>query len=364
MSRGWRIAGYIALAVIVVVSVLVWRFLSAAGYFTGIRQEIAADCRAIPAVPGPEDIAIDHERKLAYVSAYDRRAVMSGAPGSDAVRGGIYVIDLSAPEADWALSPVTPSMPEDFRPHGISLHVGADGARKLFAVSHPAKGGDRVEIFDVAADGTLSHEESVESSLFVSLNDVVAVGPRSFYATNDHTTKSGLVRTLSDGLLLRNSNVVYFDGNAASVAADTLLYPNGINVSPDGQTVYVASALGMSMYVYERHAETGALTGADHVRLGTGVDNIDVQPDGTLLIGAHPKILDFVSHASDPAELSPSQVVRIEPSQKKAGTIYLNLGKEISGVSVAAGYGDKMLLGQVFEPRVLVCTQQRELRAW
>ena len=163
---------------------------------------------------------------------------------------------------------------------------------------------------------------------------------------------------------MRNSNVVYFDGNEASVAADTLLYPNGINVSPDGQTVYVASALGMSMYVYERDAETGALAGADHVRLGTGVDNIDVQPDGTLLIGAHPKILDFVSHASDPAELSPSQVVRIEPSQKKAGTIYLNLGKEISGVSVAAGYGDKMLLGQVFEPRVLVCTQPRELRAW
>src|SRR3990167_7415995 len=106
MSRGWRIAGYIALAVVVVVSVLTWRFLSAAGYFTGIRQEIAAVCRPIPAVPGPEDIAIDHERKLAYVSAYDRRAVMSGAPGSDAVRGGPYTIDPFAPQADRAPAPV------------------------------------------------------------------------------------------------------------------------------------------------------------------------------------------------------------------------------------------------------------------
>lgn len=364
MSRGWRVAGYVALAVVVIVSVLVWRFLSAAGYFTGIRQEIAADCRAIPAVPGPEDIVIDHERKLAYVSAYDRRAVMSGAPGAEAVRGGIYAIDLSAPEADWTLYPVTPAEPQDFRPHGLGLYVGADGARKLFAVSHPAKGGDRVEIFDIAADGTLTHEESVQSSLFVSLNDVVPAGPRSFYATNDHTTKDSFVQFVSDGLLLRNSNVVYFDDGEAKVAADTLLYPNGINMSPDGKTVYVASSLGMSMYIYNRDPATGELTGFDNVRLGTGVDNIDVQPDGTLLIGAHPNLLAFLSHASDPAELSPSQVVRLEPSNKKAGTIYLNLGEEISGISVAAGYGDKMLLGQVFEPRILVCSQSDEIRAY
>lgn len=364
MSRGWRIAGYVALASIVIVSVLSWRFLSAAGYFTGIRQEVAAECRAIPGVPGPEDILIDHERKLAYVSAYDRRAVMSGAPGSDALRGGIYAIDLSLPEADWALYPVTPPAPEDFRPHGISLYIGPEGERKLFAISHPAKGGERVEVFDTAADGMLSHEESIESPLFVSLNDVLAVGPRSFYATNDHTTQSQLIQTLSDGLLLRNSNVVYFDGSEVKVAADTLLYPNGINMSPDGKQVYVASILGMSMYIYNRDTETGVLTGFDNVRLGTGVDNIDVQPDGTLLLGAHPKILDLFSHASDAKELSPSQVVRMEPSEKRAGTIYLNMGEEISGISVAAGYGSKMLLGQIFQPEVLVCTQSEELRSY
>lgn len=363
MSRHWQIAGYVVLALIVAGSVLTWRFLSASGYFTGIRQEIAADCRAIEAVPGPEDIAIDHERGLAYISAYDRRAVRSGAPGGQGVRGGIYVIDLKQPDAEWALYPVTPAAPEDFRPHGISLYVGEDGARRLFAVNHPAGGGEAVEIFDIAADGTLSHARSVTDPLFVSLNDVVGVGPESFYATNDHGS-GGIGRMIDDALLLRNANAVYFDGAAARVAADTLSYPNGINVSPDGTTLYVASTLGMSLYVYERNVETGELTPFDHVRLGTGVDNIDVQPDGTLLIAAHPKLLDFLAHASDPAELSPSQVVRIEPGEKKAGTIYLNFGEEISGISTAAGYDGKMLLGQVFEPRVLVCTQSTEMRAY
>src|SRR5690606_23538549 len=78
MSKRWQIVGYVALALVIVVSVVAWRFLAAAGYFTGIRQEIAADCRAIPAVPGPEDIVIDRERGIAYVSAYDRRAVQAG----------------------------------------------------------------------------------------------------------------------------------------------------------------------------------------------------------------------------------------------------------------------------------------------
>jgi arylesterase / paraoxonase len=358
------IVGYVALALVVVASVLTWRFLSAAGYFTGIRQEITADCRAIPAVPGPEDIAIDHERGIAYVSAYDRRAVMSAEPGTDAVRGGIYTIDLTAPQADWALRPVTAPEPQDFRPHGISLYVGPDGARRLFAVNHPAAGPETIEIFEIAEDSSLSHVRSVTSDAFISLNDVVGVGAESFYTTNDHGSRSGFTNTVTDFLLLRNSAVVYFDGEKAETAADTILYANGINVSPGGETVYVASALGMSLYIYDRDRETGALTGRDNVRLGTGIDNIDVQPDGTLLIGAHPDIIAFLSHASDPSELSPSQVVRIDPQEKKAGTIYLNLGEEISGISVAAGYGDVMLLGQVFQPEVLVCSQSAELKSY
>lgn len=358
------IAGFVALALVVIVSVLGWRFLSAAGYFTGIRQEIAATCRVIPAVPGPEDIQIDHERKLAFISAYDRRAVSAGAPGSDAIRGGIYVIDLSEPEENWALRPVTPNVPESFRPHGISLYKDENGVNRLFAVNHPADGPETVEIFDIGEGGALTHIRSVTSDTFISLNDVVAVGPDSFYATNDHGTRNALGQLLGNFALLRNSTIVYFDGEKANVAADKVLYANGINVSNDGRFVYVAAALGMSVYIYERNIETGRLLLQGAVRLGTGADNIDVQPDGTLLVGAHPNLMAFLSHASDPTKFSPSQVVRLEPEGKRAGTIYLNLGEEISGISVAAGYGDVMLLGQVFEPKVLVCSQAKELRSY
>ncbi|HEX7776929.1 MAG TPA: SMP-30/gluconolactonase/LRE family protein [Parvibaculum sp.] len=364
MSRILRGLTIAAVAMVVIFLILGWRFLSAAGQFTAIRAEVPADCQTVASPPGPEDIAIDRERGIAFVSATDRRAVMRGDKG---VRGGIYAIDLNGPVSGWALRPVTANEPADFRPHGISLYIGADGKRRLFAVNHPASGGQAIEIFDVGAGGLLTHVKTVSDPLLISPNDVVAVGPESFYATNDHGTASPRGQTLDDLLLWRNANIVYFDGATMRVAGDRLSFANGINVSADGKTVYVSETLGAALHVYKRDVATGALTPSDYIRLGTGLDNIDVEPDGALLIAAHPHLMALLAAGKDPKALSPSQVVRVEFDAKgggRAGTIYLNMGGQISGSSVAAGFGDKMLIGNVFDPKILVCTQSKEIKAF
>lgn len=363
MSPILRRAIVAAVIVLAIVSVFAWRFLSAAGAFTGIRAQVPAECRTIASVPGPEDIQIDRERGLAFVSAVDRRAFFAGETG---VRGGIYVIDLKAPQAEWSLRPVTANEPADFKPHGISLYVGPTGERRLFVVNHPA-GGQSVEIFDVAEDGMLTHVKTVTDPLLVSPNDIAAVSADAFYATNDHGSPRGFGQTLGDLLLLRNANAVYYDGRSMRIAATRLLLANGINVSADGRTAYISETLGTALHVYTRDPVTGELTPRDYISLGTGLDNIDVEPDGSLLIAAHPDMMAFLRHASDPKQLSPSQVVRVEPGTNgggKVGTIYLDLGKELSGSSVAAGHGDLMLVGNVFDPKILVCRQSRELRAF
>ena len=63
--------------VLAVVSVLTWRFLAAAGYFTGIKQEVAAQCATIPSPPGPEDIQIDRAANQGAI----RRIAAVEAPG-------------------------------------------------------------------------------------------------------------------------------------------------------------------------------------------------------------------------------------------------------------------------------------------
>lgn len=361
--KAWSFVG-IAI-VLALMSIIMWRFLAAAGYFTAIKKEVTAQCSIVASPPGPEDIEIDRSRGLAFVSASDRRLRNSGATSA---RGGIYVIDLTAPVEHWQVRPVTAMEPVAFNPHGLSLYQGPDGMRRLFVVNHPTKSTHAIEIFDVADDGTLTLVRSVTDPLLVSPNDVVAVGPESFYATNDHGTSNATKASIDDLLLSRNANVVYFDGTTMSPAADLLSFANGINKSADGKTIYVAESLGLSLHIYARDVDTGKLTQKDFTQLGTGLDNIDVLEDGALLIAAHPKITSFISHASDPEELSPSQVLRVEFAGEggggKAGTIYLNLGEEVSGATVAAGWRDLMLIGNAFEPNILVCQQSKEIRAY
>ncbi len=350
----WLGVGVVLLGIVAVILFL--RLAAAAGTFKAMVEWQGAACRVIEAVPGPEDIVIDRERGFAFVAATDRRLTTSGSPEAANVRGGIYLIDLNRPVEQWALASVTPAQPSSFRPHGLGLYVSETGARSLFVVSHPAGRSDEVVIFDVDEQGQLNHRRTVSDPLLTDLNDVQPVGADAFYATNDHG--DGMGTLLQDFLMLDQANLVYFDGEVARIAADGLTYANGVNVSADGREVYVAETLDGVVRIYDRDLDSGSLTLVDYAAIGTGVDNIDVLENGELLVGAHPKMFDFMRHAEDPEALSPSQVISIQLKEDGGGrvrTLYLDNGEELSGVAVAAGYGDIMLLGPVFQPRVLAC---------
>ena len=73
---------------------------------------------------------------------------------------------------------------------------------------------------------------------------------------------------------------------------EDLVFPNGINVSKDGRLVYVAGRdLAHRLWVYDRDPATQALTLREEVFLGTGPDNIEVDAQGDLWIGAHPQLM-------------------------------------------------------------------------
>jgi len=73
--------------------------------------------------------------------------------------------------------------------------------------------------------------------------------------------------------------------------AEAPSYANGINISPDRQTVYVAATVGKKIYVYDRDRNAGDLTLRRTIDTGTGVDNIEIDQNGNLGIGCHPKLL-------------------------------------------------------------------------
>lgn len=340
----------------------VFRNIAASGQFTTLKPMPSPGCQQVAAPAGAEDLVIDHESGFVFFSATDRRALAAGQTPSNA---GIYLGLYDKPE----LTPqnLTASLGDTFRPHGISLFRAADGAKTLAVVNHPTQGSSEIILFDVVEERpnggapivSLKLRTTVNDPAMPSANDVHLVSPTQFYATVDKGSETSLGLTLETWLGLARSRLAYWDGAKMSTSATGLKYANGINGSADGSMIYVAETLGFQVRFYARDAATGALTEKDHLYFGTGLDNIDVDAQGNLWIAAHPHLLDFVAHAGDAKKLSPSQVLRISaPSAAKgeARQVYLNMGEEISGSSVAAVHNGRMLVGSVFEAKYLNCT--------
>ncbi|KAF8918509.1 Serum paraoxonase/arylesterase 2, partial [Haplosporangium bisporale] len=79
---------------------------------------------------------------------------------------------------------------DDFHPAGMSLFQFQDDTKawinRLFVINHSHKG-DVVELFDYSPESnSLTFVKRIESSLFVTPKDIVAVDQDRFYLTNQH----------------------------------------------------------------------------------------------------------------------------------------------------------------------------------
>lgn len=328
------------------------RLLDFTGYFITLAPHSDQNCKSIHGVTGAEDLDIDHKTGLIFLSAYDRRAVDAGEP----VNGAIYRLDLTDPGTE--PEPVELWRGKgggDFRPHGISLYRSGNKMR-LFVINHPADASQRIELFDVT-NGKLKHVETIADPLIASPNDLAAVGMRSFYAGNDVVGLSGWRRMLAMTGPYKNGNLVYYDGAAARIAVPDLAFTNGVALSNDGSQLYLAEMLAKKLHVFGRDAASGNLKLSQSTTLTTFPDNIDVDADGALWIGAHPKFMDVMANSSDPKALAPSQVlrIRVDKDAMKVEEVYLNAGEQISATATAAIHNKRLVLGPIFDNKILVC---------
>lgn len=358
----WRIVGIAAGVVVVGAVALGFRILSVAGSLADVTPGFSGTCKAVKGVVGPEDIAVDHDSGLAFVSATDRRA----PPGKPSPQDGIYTMSPDHPEAGFTK---LEGAPKDFHPHGISILRSRDGTLTLMAVNHPVKGPSAVEIFTVMQEFlpngsshlVLRHVKTVSDPLLFAPNDVVAVGTDRFYATNDHGSHSAFGTFLENYLMLPRAYAVYYDGASVRKAADGLRYANGINISPDLSHIYIAETIGREIRSYDRDVLSGVLKPAGEYEIPAGLDNIDVDDAGNLWVASHPKLFAFLTYASDPSKPSPSEIFRVSSFNgmlHDAVPVFTSLGKEIGASSVGAVSGDKLLIGSVFDPKILDCTME------
>ena len=336
----------IVLSLLVIILFFVGRLLLNSGFFTEIKPHFKGNMVKIEGFEGNEDATVDRKTGIALISSPAFNLNNNGS---------IFMLNLN--ESSPKPINLTQKLPfTSFHPHGLYLYQLTNGQKRLFVINHRTDG-QYIEIFQFT-DSSLVHLESIQNPLFISPNDIVAVGEHQFYLTNDHDESLSSWRSKKDILQIPMGNVCFYDGKNAKVVAESIMYANGINKSLDGKTIFVASASGRKILVYERNTQEEILTETDEIAIN-GPDNIDIDEVGNLWVGCHPKLLKFLAHSKDHFKLSPSEIIKITYHGKgtaQSESIYLNDGSEISASTVAVPYKDKLLIGSVFEKHILLGT--------
>ncbi len=318
--------------------------------FVNVEDELPFNCRSM-ALPGSaEDIVIDRMRGVAYLSVLDRRALISNRN----IRGVIFALDLNSDPASLFL-PLA-EVPSHLHPHGLSLHQDPIGNTWLFVINHPrdreGEEPEAVEIFERRDDGLLYHVRTVTSSLMNSPNDLQATGPEQFIAVNDTGATSGLERVREFLFGAGLAKAVYYDGKTMRVAAEGLA--GGAGIAYAGGKFIIAETQGKRLRFMTADTD-GRLSEHSRLAMPGFPDNIDVDADGMLWVAEHASGMALGRHFGDKNYPAPSRFYRVAADGTGLELVAADTGEQHPAGSVAARYGDTLLLGSITATQVLVC---------
>ncbi|KAM3928179.1 serum paraoxonase/arylesterase 2-like [Leptodactylus fuscus] len=323
--------------------------------FREIEQVDLPNCRLLKGIEyGSEDIEI-LPNGLAFISSgLKYPGIISFAPENP---GEIFLLDLN----DEKLRPMSLRISKGFdlstfNPHGISTYIDEqDDSVYLFVVNHPHYK-STVEIFKFAEEeNVLLHLKTIKHSALHNVNDVVAVGPESFYATNDYYFSDFVMRHVEMFFGLQWTNVVYYSPGEVRQVASGFYSANGMAMSTDEKYIYVADVTGHTITVFEKHANW-SLSLVKVVQLETLLDNLSVDPlTGDVWTGAHPN--GFKVFAYNSKDVPGSEILRIQNIHSDnpiVTTVYANNGSVLQASTCAAVYENKLLVGTIFH-KALYC---------
>jgi len=322
------------------------------GYFRTIENNFDGKLVKKIELAGAEDITVSITNNFALISSTDRKKI----PSTQEEYGGLYYLDLKTDS--YAIKKLTEDFKKPFAPHGISMFK-TDSTHKIMAVNHTPNG-HTLEVFRLK-DKTLTFEKTLSHESMISPNDVVMIDENRFYFTNDHKYTHGLGRLFEDYAGLAISNVIYFDGENYKEVAKGIAYANGINYDAKRKLLFVASPRKFLVKVFSKN-DDGSIDFIEDIDCGTGVDNIEFDPDDNLWIGAHPNLLGFAAYAKGKKEISPSEIIKINYKGKGDYTIekiYMDDGRRMSASTVAAPYKNLIITGNVMDSHFLVLKSDR-----
>ncbi|KAJ7783019.1 hypothetical protein B0H16DRAFT_475849 [Mycena metata] len=229
--------------------------------------------------------------------------------------------------------------------HGMDVVPSASNPSELFiyAVNHrkpedphiaPVTGADStIEIFKTTVGSTtLKHLRTLRDPVIITPNDIVGSSDGdSFFFTNDHSSKTSLMRYLSV-LGLESGSVGYCHvKSGCKIAIENIHGANGIVRAPNNESFYVSNSVIGGIAVLERQTDN-ALLKTHTIPTDRGIDNLSMDTDGVIWGPGFPYFTSIIKHIADPSVVSPVSV----------HSIARNTGS-------GSFYGDKFKVTKVFE---------------
>jgi DNA-binding beta-propeller fold protein YncE len=282
-----------------------------------------------------------------------------GAPA----KGHVYLVDTAARTfVDW-FPGTAPAFRHDtamfkdcpgpldtasFSAHGLDLRQQAAGRFRLYVTGHGAR--EAIEVFDVNASGaqpTIAWVGCVVLPARVSANSVAILADGGFVTTQFMDRSLPVNQAFSQVTSGQINGMLYEwhpGGKVEPIAGTELSGANGIAISPDGRTIYVAAYGTHEIVRFERGA--GALR-KQVVKVDITPDNLRWSPDGKLLAagGIHgapgaPGAAGWAVLELDPQTLATR---RVAGGQKLTG---------MAGVTAAARVGNEIWVGTYSGTRI------------
>lgn len=245
---------------------------------------------------------------------------------------------------------------EPFTTHGIEVveDPANSNAVYIFAVNHPPNpeyyekevpSGDQdvpkcrsqIELFHhVLGSQSVRHVRSIRHPLVTTPNDIYASSPFSFYVTNDHFYREGILRTVEDAVSAAKwSNIIHVQieelesasdpesGLHATVALQGLQTPNGLGHGKSNDEMLIVSAMGGILYRALPNENNHTISIVETIPMDSQIDNpayfvdpyrtSDDDASGYLVPGL-PRPIDVAKTLLDPSGKDGVLVWYVRPS--------------------------------------------------
>jgi hypothetical protein len=322
------------------------------------------DCEALNGVTpvcgfqNPEDLEAMPGNRLLIVSEY--RGGRGATPGAllsyhiaDETVERLFPLDnegsVSRGDKSWGDPNCPQLLPESFAPHGIH-HSVEMGAERLLVVNHGGR--ESIEIFEVALtpDGnevSLEWRGCVVAPENVWFNDVVGLPHGGLAATHMMSRDSTLEQMLAIEISKADAGYVVEWQPATGwrqVPGTEGALPNGIEVSPNGKTLYVNDYLGGKIYALSR--DSGERQWSIDAEKP---DNSSWTADGKLLVAIHQgtNLTTVLECGESDAPFCPIayEIIEIDPKTGNYEHVAKGSGAPMAAATVAVQIDSTLYLG-------------------